>query len=44
LLARSYTQLKAYPESLSALERVLKLEPKNERGCVTIQKSALIIF
>ena len=31
LLARAYTQLKAYPESLSCLDRVLELQPENDQ-------------
>ncbi len=42
LLGRSYIQLKAYPESLSCLDRVLELEPENDQ--VRLQKADVLFL
>jgi len=42
LLARAYTQLKAYPESLSCLDRVLELEPGNDQ--IRLEKADVLFL
>ncbi len=42
LLARAYTQLKAYPESLSCLDRVLELQPENDQ--VRLEKADVLFL
>jgi tetratricopeptide (TPR) repeat protein len=42
LLARAYIQLKAYPESLSCLDRLLELEPENDQ--VRLEKADVLFL
>jgi tetratricopeptide (TPR) repeat protein len=42
LLARAYTQLKAYPESLACLDRVLQLQPENEQ--IRLEKADVLFL
>ncbi len=42
LLARAYTQLKAYPESLSCLDRVLELQPENDQ--IRLEKADVLFL
>ncbi|MBN2553330.1 MAG: tetratricopeptide repeat protein, partial [Spirochaetales bacterium] len=42
LLARAYTQLKAYAESLACLDRVLQIEPDNDQ--IRLEKADLLFL